>query len=255
MDRIKEVLKLLELSMEASHATGFGHLTMEEGALHQVDIAKQICQLFESDVKLLQVVGCGGEANDESSFSFIPHIEKVLQEAQLTEAQKESAYSPAETQMIMCMTRERECTPERCLKCGWLRDEVKERLNNDQAEYVKHRRLTMDKQPTEVCQDKLVGIKQAIDQVGITLCYALFAYNDDLISEEVMNLYRDTYAQEILSLLASRRGGKCKKCSGTGEGLHHFPCYDCNGTGYTGDITHTLFEWVKLGMEKVNVNG
>ncbi len=46
-----------------------------------------------------------------------------------------SEYSPAETHMIMCITRERECTPERCLKCGWLRDEVRERLNKDQAEW------------------------------------------------------------------------------------------------------------------------
>ena len=46
---------------------------------------------------------------------------------------KESEYSPAETQMIMCVTREMRCTPERCLKCGWLRDEVRERLCNDQA--------------------------------------------------------------------------------------------------------------------------
>jgi len=44
-----------------------------------------------------------------------------------------SESSPAETQMIMCITREIECTPERCLKCGWLRDEVKESLNEEQA--------------------------------------------------------------------------------------------------------------------------
>ena len=44
-----------------------------------------------------------------------------------------SEYSPAETQMIMCITRERECTPERCLRCGWLRDEIKESLNKGQA--------------------------------------------------------------------------------------------------------------------------
>ncbi len=46
-----------------------------------------------------------------------------------------SEYSPAETQMIMCITRERVCTPERCLICGWLRDEVRETLQKDQSEW------------------------------------------------------------------------------------------------------------------------
>ncbi len=48
-----------------------------------------------------------------------------------------SEYSPAETQMIMCITRERECTPENCLKCGWLREEVHEGLIKRQAEWVR----------------------------------------------------------------------------------------------------------------------
>jgi hypothetical protein len=48
-----------------------------------------------------------------------------------------SEYSPAESQMIMCITRERTCYPELCLRCGWLRDDVKERLNKDQAEWLK----------------------------------------------------------------------------------------------------------------------
>ena len=54
-----------------------------------------------------------------------------------TNNQHKSDYSPAETQMIMCITRERVCTPERCLKCGWLRDEVRERLNKDQEQFIK----------------------------------------------------------------------------------------------------------------------
>jgi len=46
-----------------------------------------------------------------------------------------SEYSPAETQMIMCMTRERDCTPSKCLKCGWLRDEVMDQLKKLQAKW------------------------------------------------------------------------------------------------------------------------
>ncbi len=47
-------------------------------------------------------------------------------------------YSPAESNMIMCITRERDCTPEKCLKgpC-WLRDEVREKLNTAQVEWDK----------------------------------------------------------------------------------------------------------------------
>jgi len=44
-------------------------------------------------------------------------------------------YSPAETQMIICMTRSIGCTPQQCLKCGWLRDDTIERLDKDEAEY------------------------------------------------------------------------------------------------------------------------
>jgi len=55
----------------------------------------------------------------------------------MADNQRKSDYSPAETQMIMCITRERVCTPERCLKCGWLRDETKESLNKEQAKWEK----------------------------------------------------------------------------------------------------------------------
>ena len=48
-----------------------------------------------------------------------------------------SKYSPAETKMIMCITRETNCTPSSCLKCGWLRDEVREELVRAQAQYEK----------------------------------------------------------------------------------------------------------------------
>ncbi|KKK55752.1 hypothetical protein LCGC14_3071380 [marine sediment metagenome] len=48
-----------------------------------------------------------------------------------------SDYSPAQTQMILCLTRGHECRWEDCLKCGYLRDEVKEKLNADQAEWDK----------------------------------------------------------------------------------------------------------------------
>lgn len=46
-----------------------------------------------------------------------------------------SEYSPAETKMIMCITRERNCTPDKCLKCGWLRDDVREKLIKAQSHY------------------------------------------------------------------------------------------------------------------------
>lgn len=44
------------------------------------------------------------------------------------------------------------------------------------------------------------NINTQIDQVGIVLCYALIAYDEDLISEDVMNCYRDTFAPEITAL-------------------------------------------------------
>lgn len=53
-----------------------------------------------------------------------------------------SEYSPAETQMIMCITRGRDCTPERCLKCAYLRDEVREKLRNNQAQWDKESVIT-----------------------------------------------------------------------------------------------------------------
>ncbi len=46
-----------------------------------------------------------------------------------------SEYSPAETQMILCMTRRMECTPSNCLNCGWLKDETKTVLQKDQQEW------------------------------------------------------------------------------------------------------------------------
>jgi hypothetical protein len=32
------------------------------------------------------------------------------------------SYTNAESQMILCMTRERKCTPDNCKECGWLSD-------------------------------------------------------------------------------------------------------------------------------------
>ncbi len=46
-----------------------------------------------------------------------------------------SDYSPAQTQKIMCITRGRECTSEKCLKCGWLQEVVRKSLNERQAEW------------------------------------------------------------------------------------------------------------------------
>ena len=46
-----------------------------------------------------------------------------------------STYSPVETHMIICITRSRDCTPEMCLKCGWLRNEVRQELQKEQAEW------------------------------------------------------------------------------------------------------------------------
>lgn len=37
-------------------------------------------------------------------------------------------YTKEEAFMIMCITRGRDCTPERCKKCGWLRSEVRESI-------------------------------------------------------------------------------------------------------------------------------
>jgi S-ribosylhomocysteine lyase LuxS involved in autoinducer biosynthesis len=48
-------------------------------------------------------------------------------------------YSPAETKMIICLTRERDCTPTRCLKCGWCRKEDLENLNKWQKEWESHK--------------------------------------------------------------------------------------------------------------------
>jgi hypothetical protein len=47
-----------------------------------------------------------------------------------------SEYTYAEANMIMCITRERECTPERCKHCGWLLDERVEFLKEHGDENV-----------------------------------------------------------------------------------------------------------------------
>ncbi len=44
-------------------------------------------------------------------------------------------YSPAEANMVLCSTRERSCTPEECLRCGWLRNDLKKSLNKSQREW------------------------------------------------------------------------------------------------------------------------
>jgi hypothetical protein len=54
-----------------------------------------------------------------------------------------SEYSPAETKMILCMTRERTCTPDKCLKCGWLKDETKAWLKEEQDKWARRRQLNM----------------------------------------------------------------------------------------------------------------
>lgn len=59
------------------------------------------------------------------------------------EANKKSRYSVAESFMIMCITRGRDCAPEKCLKCGWLRDEVRESLNRRVLEEMKQVELPL----------------------------------------------------------------------------------------------------------------
>lgn len=39
-----------------------------------------------------------------------------------------SKYTKAETNMILCPTRDSKCTPERCKTCGWLQDEIRKEL-------------------------------------------------------------------------------------------------------------------------------
>ena len=48
-----------------------------------------------------------------------------------------SMYSPAERNMILCMTRSRECTPEKCLTPNscWQREEVRQELVKLQKEW------------------------------------------------------------------------------------------------------------------------
>ena len=50
-----------------------------------------------------------------------------------------SEYSPAETTMILCMTRSFDCTPEKCLKphSCWMRDDVRENLIKRQAKWIR----------------------------------------------------------------------------------------------------------------------
>ena len=55
-------------------------------------------------------------------------------------------------------------------------------------------------------------IREQIDQAGLVLCYALFAYDDGVISKDVMNCYRDTFADQVLGTECSRGGGVCPEC-------------------------------------------
>ena len=38
-----------------------------------------------------------------------------------------SSYSPEETILIMCITRERACKVGDCINCGWIRDETRDK--------------------------------------------------------------------------------------------------------------------------------
>lgn len=53
-----------------------------------------------------------------------------------------SDYTKAETQMILCMTRERFCTPDKCKKCGWLSDKERQDLqeHGDEPQWIKEER-------------------------------------------------------------------------------------------------------------------
>ena len=44
-------------------------------------------------------------------------------------------------------------------------------------------------------------IRKQVELAGFTLCAALIEYIHGAISEEVMNLYRDTYADDILTII------------------------------------------------------
>jgi hypothetical protein len=59
----------------------------------------------------------------------------------MTDQKPRSIYSPAERCMIMCMTRERTCTPEMCLtkNACWMREEVRDEWIKLQAEYEANR--------------------------------------------------------------------------------------------------------------------
>ena len=43
--------------------------------------------------------------------------------------------------------------------------------------------------------------KGEIELAGITLCYAMMAFRDELIEVDVMDCYRDTFAQDILDIV------------------------------------------------------
>jgi hypothetical protein len=53
------------------------------------------------------------------------------------EPTQRSLYSPAERNMILCMTRERACTPEICLKPNacWMKEEERDLLIKEQKEW------------------------------------------------------------------------------------------------------------------------
>ena len=61
-----------------------------------------------------------------------------------------------------------------------------------------------------------MDIKERIELAGITLCYAVTEYAHRYIDEDIMNCYRDTYADEILNLPVSEEGD-CGWCDGTGK--------------------------------------
>jgi len=53
-------------------------------------------------------------------------IEAISNLESIRSLEAKKAYRKLEAGMIMCITREMECTPERCATCGWLRDEIRE---------------------------------------------------------------------------------------------------------------------------------
>ena len=73
-------------------------------------------------------------------------------------------------------------------------------------------------------------IRERIELAGITLCYAVTEYAHRYIDEDIMNCYRDTYADEILNLPVSDKGN-CGWCNAAGYDYHDRGCQHCDGTG------------------------